>query len=348
MEYNDRELLVYRIRSGVLKIRILGKTIKVMPPDIQGVLDSCEEYWSVYDSCCSTGIRTQDQMLEWMIEEELWSYYEESQIAKIKEKIEETKVSCYENRRNKMAVNAHKNQIRGLERGFKQLSEAKHKYFATTCEGIASAARAAFIVENNTFCNGQRYDFSEISVEGVSSEATAFHDIEDSIIRYLARSEPWRTIWATRTNTSSPLFLNEPNIDLTLNQKSLLAWSQMYDNVYESMDCPDQYVIDDDDLLDGWFIQQAKKREKDKAQQDLEGSIKNDKIKNAQEVYSVVKNVDEYKKVDMLNNTHSKVIKKQRENLIKKKGGVGQGAFHDEKLKYVAQQNKQFKGKMGG
>jgi len=348
MEYNDRELLVYRIRSGSTTIKVEGKTLRVNPPTIQGHLDCCEEYWRVYDECIAQGLKTQDEVLQWMMEVELWSYYEEDQLLKIKEKLEDGKMSAYDNRRNQMALNSIKNQIRALERRFKQLSELKHFYFATTCDGIAASAKSFFLVENNTFCDGQKYNFAEVSLEQVSAEFSAFNDIEDSMIRYLARSEPWRTIWATRTNTSSPLFLNEPNLDLTINQKSLLAWSQMYDNVYESMDCPDKYVIDDDDLLDGWFIQQSRKREKDKAKQDLDGSIKNEKIRNAQEVYSVVKSVDEFRKVDSLNNTHSKVVKKQRENLIKTKGGVGQGAFHDEKLKYVAQQNKQFKGKFGG
>jgi hypothetical protein len=36
----------------------------------------------------------------------------------------------------------------------------------------------------------------------------------------------------------------------------------MYDNVYESMECPPDEVIKDDDMLDGWFIQQHKDREK--------------------------------------------------------------------------------------
>ena len=348
MEYNDRELLVYRIRSGVLTVKIHGQTLKVKPATIQGNLDACEEYMSVYDLCLAKGIPTQEDMLEWMMDKDLWSYNEERRITITKEAIEELKLSCYENRRNSITVNDKKNQIRALERRFKQLNDTKYKYYSSTCEGIASSAKNSFIIENNTFCEGQRYSFSKVSPDSILAEYLDFHNLEDNLIRFLARSEPWRTIWITRTNTSSPLFLNEPEIDLTINQRSILAWSQMYDNVYESMDCPDKYVIEDDDLLDGWFIEQTKKREKDKARQDLDHSIKNEKIRNSQEVFSVVNNVEEFKKVDSLNSTHSKIIQKQRENLIKQKGGVGQGAFHDEKLKYVAQQNKQFKGKFGG
>ena len=44
--------------------------------------------------------------------------------------------------------------------------------------------------------------------------------------------------------------------------KNIVMWSQLYDNVQESMDAPTKDVIKDDDLLDGWLIVQGKKREK--------------------------------------------------------------------------------------
>ena len=68
MEYNDRELLVYRVRSGVLTLKVHGQTLRVKPSTIQGNLDACEEYLSVYDLCLAKGIPTQEDMLEWMMD----------------------------------------------------------------------------------------------------------------------------------------------------------------------------------------------------------------------------------------------------------------------------------------
>ena len=63
----------------------------------------------------------------------------------------------------------------------------------------------------------------------------------------------------------------------------------MYDNIQESMDCPTEDVINDDDMLDGWFIVQNRKREKDKKEKDVDlaekiarqlfGKVKNQKTK---------------------------------------------------------------------
>ena len=41
------------------------------------------------------------------------------------------------------------------------------------------------------------------------------------------------------------------------------------------MDCPTDDVIKDDDLLDGWFVIQAKKREKDRLEKEFEEKNKN-------------------------------------------------------------------------
>ena len=46
------------------------------------------------------------------------------------------------------------------------------------------------------------------------------------------------------------MFLNATEGELTYNQKNLMIWSQMYDNIQETLDCPSKEVIEDDDILD--------------------------------------------------------------------------------------------------
>lgn len=77
-------------------------------------------------------------------------------------------------------------------------------------------------------------------------------------IRALARSPEWRFRWAAY-KTSGNLF-GKPLMELTNDQDSLVYWSQVYDAAFESMDKPSQSVIDDDEALDQWFEDQAKKR----------------------------------------------------------------------------------------
>ena len=63
----------------------------------------------------------------------------------------------------------------------------------------------------------------------------------------------------------------------------------MYDNIQEAAETPSEDVINDDDVLDGWFIVQRKKREVESAQNDFENSTKNERIKGAGEVFCICK-----------------------------------------------------------
>jgi len=83
-------------------------------------------------------------------------------------------------------------------------------------------------------------------------------------IRELARSPQWRFKWAAY-KASGNLF-GKPLMELTNDQDSLVYWSQVYDAAFESLDRPSQSVIDDDEALDEWFEDQAKKRKTKEAQ----------------------------------------------------------------------------------
>ena len=82
------------------------------------------------------------------------------------------------------------------------------------------------------------------------------HRIDESEYRDLARNEPWRSYW----NIAKSSVFGIPVIDFSEEQKTLCVWSKVYDNVYESSECPPENCINDDDYLDSWFIIQRRKR----------------------------------------------------------------------------------------
>ena len=117
-----------------------------------------------------------------------------------------------------------------------------------------------------------------------------------------------------------------------------MIWSQMYDNIQESLDCPSKEVIDDDDLLDGWFITQNRKREKEKLEKEFESSTQNPKIKQSSEVLIMSRDKDKTKKIQDMNSREAKDLIKSREKLLDKKGTVNAGEFLDEKNSIRLQQ----------
>lgn len=85
------------------------------------------------------------------------------------------------------------------------------------------------------------------------------------ILRRIARGQgeagaEWRARWKASTKTGSPLF-DGATTDWNINQVALSFWSSFYDNIYEHPDRPEQKIIENDDLLDKWVQDQAKKME---------------------------------------------------------------------------------------
>jgi hypothetical protein len=147
---------------------------------------------------------------------------------------------------------------------------------------------------------------------------TYFDDtINESVIRELARTEPWRSVWLGSCKTGN--LFNKSMVDMTDLQRILVSWSLIYDSVYEHSEPPSGDVIDTDVLLDAWLEDQNSKR---KSKENNSNFIKNEKIKNASEIGIIVDSPEDAKKVFDLNDDTGKQTIMQRINFAKEKGSV--------------------------
>ena len=142
------------------------------------------------------------------------------------------------------------------------------------------------------------------------------------------------------SKTGIPLF-DIPATHLTENQKVLINWSRLYDNIYENMDCPSEEVIRDDDALDGWLIVQHRKREKEKNRNEMESKL-SDKTRNAQEVFLVADSEEEMKKIYSLNDPAANRKRKQRLRKVDKDGDVDITEFSDVQQQLRMQATQEF------
>ena len=101
--------------------------------------------------------------------------------------------------------------------------------------------------------------------------------IEEAQYRELARNNPWRSYWSSE-KTARGVF-GVCAAETTTEQRTIMMFSSMYDSVYESGEAPEDNVIEDDDMLDGWFLIQKQKREQEKAKSEFEDTMKNSKIR---------------------------------------------------------------------
>tara|TARA_R100000908_G_scaffold63654_1_gene45244 strand:+ start:46 stop:423 length:378 start_codon:yes stop_codon:yes gene_type:complete len=95
----------------------------------------------------------------------------------------------------------------------------------------------------------------------------------------------------------------------------------MYDSVHESPEAPSEELIADDICLDGWFIIQRKKQEKQKKSNQVDGMIQNEKIRNAGEVFVMAEDSKDAGQIYDLNDGFARGTIKQREAQLKQKEG---------------------------
>jgi hypothetical protein len=329
MKQHEREFFIYTIRSGKV---FLPKDIVIHPPTVDIIIQSLQKYNNAFNDASSDGIMKEDELSKWMKEQGLWTSYNENKIEELKKKIESLKIEIYESRFDKKLVSKTRESIRFQEKILTSELSQKNSYYINTCEGFATTEKTSYIIQNTTYQNNKLYDFTDLSLPEV---VDLWYDsfLTEGQCRDLARNEPWKSLWIINKNAKFSLFSNCSNGDEpTYNQKNLIIWSQMYDNIHESIDCPTKEVIEDDDMLDGWFIIQNKKTEKEKINKEFEASTKNEKIKNSSEVFIVAKDKDKIKKIQELNSLESKKIIAGRHKMLEQKGTVNTGEFPDEKL----------------
>lgn len=347
MKQHEREFFISLIRSGNIIVKKDDLKLIIKPITIEQNVEACEVYNEAYDQAYIDGIMSQDEMDEWMVANGLWNNSDEEKIEGIKKDLEKLKIEIY-NARNNVKL---KDQIRRYIRaGENQLSKCilkKNIYYQNTREGFASAEKIAWCIKHTAFHNNQLYNFEHISLPYVIEEWQGSF-LNDSQIRDLARNEPWKSLWIIKDSSKLKLFNNPDNTELTHNQKNIIVWSQMYDNIQESLECPPKDVIDDDDMLDGWFIIQGKKREQEKLKQEMENSTKNDKIKNASEVFMMANSKDDANRIDSMNDVHATNIKKQRNAFISQRGEVAHHNLPDERLKIQMQQTNEARRRFTG
>jgi len=347
MKQHEREFFIAMIRTGNTFVKTDDCSLLIKPLTIDQAYEAADIYQQAYQQAYIDGMMNEEEINQWMKENDLWTEEDEEKSEGFKKDLERLKIEIYNARNNEALKERIRLYLRAGESQFGSHLSKKHIYHQNTAEGYATTEKVAWSIKNSTFLNNKLYDFSDHTLAYVVEEWQSSF-LHDSQIRELARNEPWKSLWVVKDNTNIRLFNNAQSSELTYNQKNLIIWSQMYDNIQESLDCPNKDVIEDDDMLDGWFILQSKKREQEKAEQDINESTKNSKIKNASEVFVMANSKKDADRVNSINSIHSQMIKKQRDGTLKQKGTVNDHDFIDQRQKIQMEQTNMLRGNIKG
>lgn len=343
MNLAEREYFVYRIRSGLYLLEYEGKEVEVRSPTVEDNYRANNLYQKTYHDCLSANIMTFDQMVDWMYSKDLWTPQKEQMLIDLEQNLDTIKLDMFEKRHDEKIVQQGKKYLRFTEGKIRNLHAEKNTYLNNTCEGISSNEKAMYLFSRCCYMDDQRMDFT------VDDNSTIlYYDwikelLTHTQIRELARTDPWRSTWSVKD--VEKVFTLKEDRELSVDQRNLILWSQMYDSIKESPECPDEEVVNDDDLLDGWFAKQRKERKEKEAQKAVDDRLSNPNISGKQEVFVMARSDKDAINIHNVNDPAGKMIKRQRQQVINAKGSAVDLDFKDRKAELGAIAVQQRKGR---
>lgn len=325
------EILLHRILSGYLifyykqdkyELRKISNNLRYEADLLYESIISDEKY--------NDWIR-QENVDSILINLGLWTKDTVNIISKLEKSIDSLKVQLFENFLNSSNQNKIRNSLNSTRNSLDRIRSIKTEFIANTLEGYAASIKNEFIICNSLFkSNKQVFEYDNTDKNATS--LSYFNELVNEINKYnisilnfrkLARHYTWKSYWNIKNISMFPGTISEWTDD----QRSLISFSQMYDSVYEHPECPDDKVIDDDDMLDGWMILQRKKIEKAKKQASVD-SI-NPNLKNANEVFLFGQKSEEVEEILSLNSKESLNRIKEKINYINNTGSVSDSMLPD-------------------
>jgi hypothetical protein len=108
-------------------------------------------------------------------------------------------------------------------------------------------------------------------------------------------------------------------MELSTEQISIVSFSLMYDNIYQSTECPTDEIIEDNDAIDGWLILQREKQSKSQKEKLLEKL--HAKHENSKDIFVKADDADHAKRINNLNGNYAQHVKSSRVKQIKETDG---------------------------
>lgn len=341
---NERDLLVARIVSGTIPVCVDGIRYTVRHPDREERLRAEEVFQEAFEQGVREGMLDEEGLLEFLWEAGLWDESKEKALLEIPQDIEKLKVGLYEARFNEKEQAPIRKGLENARKRWLDLEYQRHSHDHTSCSGFARQARLRYRVAVCLYrgptpvftWNSYQQDSSGL-LDEVIAQYTSLH-LSEAQYRELARTSPWRPLWQCKD--SAPSLFGTAAADYTDEQAQLVAVSQLYDNVREHPECPPESVLEDDDMFDGWLILERRKREGSRDQRDIESSIHDPRIKNAQEVIRVVGSKKEAQRVDNLNSPQTKAMLQKRWEAVRKQGQLAEQDLPEVKARMQLEKNR--------
>tara|TARA_E500000331_G_scaffold358224_1_gene423535 strand:+ start:2091 stop:3155 length:1065 start_codon:yes stop_codon:yes gene_type:complete len=282
----ENQRIISEIISGVVIFNFQNKTYIINEASLIEKNISDKLYELKIKDAIRSGLMTESEIINYMIDNNFWSDLEEEEYDLIPKKLERAKLQLYNAHVKYRDKAPFRKNIKNIKKKLLSLIQKRNIYLAQSVESYAALCRNKYVIcsnvtdsKGNKVINSENYLDTDGSLINLITNTYQSSQYDDNTIRRLSHEDPWRTFWNCGKSTGG--VFDKKSSELTSQQINIITWSRVYDNIYESHECPSDEVVKDDDLLDGWLVYQHEKNKKRKNESDSEAKktgVKGDEV----------------------------------------------------------------------
>lgn len=338
-----REEIVFRLLQGETVLSIRGQLLKIVIPDPRIRLLANNIFTStLHKQRFNKDWISDKEIVGLLVKNNLCTPDIDRNLVEIQKSIDDIKVEAY-----KSIMSPDHEKIRKrlniVRSKYQEMLNTRHMFDYLTVRGYAEMIKRQFILCHTVYdynTNKRLWDnMADLDVNILDSIAMESNKLTISAedLREIARTEPWKGHWAVSGGKPFPI----SSTSLSEEQKTVVLFSYMYENVLKHPECPPDSVIEDDDLFDGWMIIQRREREKEQMSKQIEKKV-GQAAQGAGEVFLPAQTPEQAKAIFDLNDVSGQITIKQRERQIAKQGKVEDSKLLDRRLEMQQESNALF------
>lgn len=223
-------------------------------------------YDTEFQNALSVGILTQDQLRTLFRSQGVWGDEEEARVRKLKNDLILMGNQLKNAEFNTVRKRNVEKKIKQAKKELDELNAQEVSLFYLSAENRAEEVRRRLMVymftENKheePYWSSQESFMESRDTVLLGNLINAYFQnnlCTEQVLRRIARSGEWRFRWIASKH-GEQLF-GRPISEWSEMQNMLVYWSEFYDSIYESLERPPQYVIEDDTACDAWVANQNK------------------------------------------------------------------------------------------
>lgn len=323
MNDNDIDILIYRILSGETWFNYDGNDFVLKSPSIDIKYQASLLYDQILNEEKYQNWIREDNAENVMISLGIWDTKTNDILKGLYKRLDDLKVTLFKAWMMPTKQKSIRKDIDHIKKELSKILVVKQEFLSHTLEGYASSIKQEYIICKTLYSDNKLvFDYntsnnkSFVRYNNLNQEINNL-SINNSQYKELARHETWRSYW---TAGKSHNIFDVSVRNWTDDQRMMYKISKMYDNIYEHPECPEDIVLSDDDMLDGWMILQQREQTKAKKEKSLDNTASN--LRDASEVFLFPQNQEEFSDIMSLNSEAAKMEIKEKMDFVAKKGEV--------------------------